>query len=464
MSKNCTVILAAGKGTRMKSGKPKVLCEVLFKPMIDWVIDAAETAESGDICVVTGHLSEQVEEHLKNTGGSYTTVFQKERLGTGHAVKTARDFIAAHDGNVLILNGDAPLMDSDTIRGALEYHERCGNAVTVISAQLAKPAGYGRIVRDMAGFLQCITEEKDADEKVKRIHEVNSGAYWFKANVLVNLLERINKSNVTGEYYLTQAIALAIEEGLPSAAYTAKSADVVLGANDREQLLDLNNRARRKVLRKHMLNGLDIPCDSGVIIGPDVIFGEDTKVMPGTIIRGESKIGSDTVIGPNSVITDSVIGSKCHLNTVYCTESEIGDECTVGPFVNIRAGTKVGNNVHLGNFVELKNSSVKENTKIAHLTYIGDTDMGANVNVGCGCVTVNYDGNKKYRTVIKDNAFIGCNTNLIAPVTVGFNAYTAAGSTVDEDVPDYDLAIARSRQINKKEWAKKKIESDKKGE
>lgn len=433
MSSNCTVILAGGEGKRMKSGKPKVMCEVLFKPMIDWVIDAAEEADAGDICVVTGHMHELLEEHL---GSSYATVFQSERLGTGHAVMQAREFISRHDGNVLILNGDAPLMDSETISGALKYHQRCGNAVTVISAKVPDPFGYGRIVRDMAGFLECITEEKDADEVVRKINEVNSGAYWFRTDVLCELLDRISPSGVTGEYYLTQAIALAIEDGLPAAAYTAPTHDVVLGANNRVQLLDLNNRARRTVLEQHMLNGLDIPCDDGVIIGPDVVFGKDTKVMPSTIIRGDTVIGSDTVIGPNSMITDSVIGDDCYLHTTYCTEAKLGNGCTVGPFVNIRAGTVVADNVHLGNFIEMKNSNLGEKTKISHLAYIGDSDVGENVNVGCGCVTVNYDGKEKYRTTVRDGAFIGCNTNLVAPVTVGKGARTAPGSTVTEDIPD----------------------------
>ncbi len=445
MSSNCTVILAGGEGKRMKSGKPKVLCEVLFKPMIDWVIDAAEEAGAGDICVVTGHLHELLEKHLDRC---CTTVFQSERLGTGHAVMQARDFISRHDGNVLILNGDAPLMDSKTISGALAYHQRCGNAVTVISAKVPDPFGYGRIVRDMAGFLQCITEEKDADPEVRRINEVNSGAYWFKADILCELLDRISPSGVTGEYYLTQAIALAIKEHLPAAAYTAQSPEVVLGANDRVQLLDLNNRARRTVLETHMRNGLDIPCDDGVIIGPDVVFGRDAKVMPATIIRGETVIGNNSLIGPNSMITDSIIGDECCLHTTYCTGSRIGNHCTVGPFVNIRAGTEVADNVHLGNFIEMKNSSLGEFTKISHLAYIGDSDVGSNVNVGCGCVTVNYDGKEKYRTAIGDEAFIGCNTNLVAPVRVGKGARTAPGSTITQDVPDGAVAKACAEQKN----------------
>lgn len=445
ISENCTVILAGGKGTRMKSGKPKVLCEVLFKPMIDWVINAAEDAGAGDICVVTGHMHELLEAHLNHR---HTTVFQSQRLGTGHAVMQAEQFIRRHSGNVLILNGDAPLMDSETISGALAYHERCGNAVTVISAKVPDPFGYGRIVRDMAGFLQCITEEKDADPQTRKINEVNSGAYWFRADVLCDMLGRMTPSTVTGEFYLTQAISLAIENHLPAAAYTAQSPEVVLGANDRIQLLDLNNRARRTVLETHMRNGLDIPCDDGVIIGPDVTFGEDAKVMPSTIICGKTVIGSNTVIGPNSMITDSIIGDNCYLHTAYCTGSRLGSNCTVGPFVNIRSGTEIADNVHLGNFIEIKNSELGESTKISHLAYLGDSDVGNNVNVGCGCVTVNYDGKEKHRTIIGDNAFIGCNTNLVAPVNIGKGARTAPGSTITQDVPDGAVATVRAEQEN----------------
>ena len=452
--KNCAVILAGGQGKRMKSNKPKALCEVLFKPMIDWTIDAARDAAVKDICVVTGHLHEMLEEHLK---GDTETAFQAERLGTGHAVMQAVDFIKQfRGGNTLILNGDCPLMDGDTIKSALSYHERHDNAVTVISANVANPFGYGRIVRDAGGFLKEIVEEKDATAKQREISEVNSGAYWFQTDVLLAALDKITNKNKQHEYYLTDCIEIAIREGLKTSAYTAQNPDVVLGANDRIQLLDLNDKLRYKFLQQQMLAGVDIPCSEGIIIGPDVEIGTDTRILPGTVLLGETQIGKNCIIGPNSYLTDCKVGSEVTLDNVVAEKSAIGTGCDLGPFVHLRPGSKIGKTVHIGNFVEIKNSTIDDGTKVSHLTYVGDSDLGKNINMGCGCVTVNFDGQKKHRTVIGDGTFIGCNTNLISPVKLGKYAYTAAGSTIYEDVPDYTLAIARNRQENKVNWVKDK--------
>ena len=454
MSENCAVILAGGEGKRMKSQKPKVLCDVLFKPMIDWVIDAAKDAGISDICVVTGHLSEYVKAHL---GDSCETVLQKECLGTGHAVMQARDFILRHgDANVLVLNGDAPLMDKETIKNALQYHINCKNAVTVISAHVKKPFGYGRIVRDMTGFLSCIVEAKDADEKTRQIDEVNSGAFWFSIPALLDVLGKITNSNNQKEYYLTDAVGLLISGGFRAAAYTTSCPDVVLGANDRSELMDLNNRARKIILKKFMADGVDIPCQDGIIIGPDVEIGADTKILPGTILRGKVKIGKGCEIGPNSLVENSIIGDFSTFNYSMCTQSQIKDNATIGPFVHIRPNSNISNNVHVGNFVEIKNSNIDDGTKVPHLTYVGDSDVGKHVNFGCGCVTVNFTGKEKFRTTVKDNAFIGCNTNLVAPVTVGKYGFTAAGSTITENVPDNALGIARAKQVNKEGWVLKK--------
>ena len=450
---NCAVILAGGQGKRMKSNKPKVLCEVLFKPMIDWAIDAARDAKIQDICVVTGHLHEMLEEHLQ---GETKTVFQAERLGTGHAVMQAVSFIEGfRGGNTLILNGDCPLMDDETIMNALAYHQKLDNAVTVISAKVENPFGYGRIIRDAGGFLSEIVEEKDASPKQRAVNEVNSGAYWFKTDVLLDALGKITNKNKQHEYYLTDCIEIAIEAGLRASAYTAQNPDVVLGANDRIQLLDLNDKLRYKYLQLQMLEGVDIPCSEGIIIGPDVVIGTDTRILPGTVLLGETKIGKNCVIGPNSYLTDCVVGNEVTLDNVVAEHSKVGTGCDLGPFVHLRPGSAIGKKVHVGNFVEIKNSTIDDGTKVSHLTYVGDSDLGKNINMGCGCVTVNFDGQQKHRTVIGDGCFIGCNTNLISPVKLGKFAYTAAGSTIYEDVPDYTLAIARNRQENKVGWVKK---------
>lgn len=455
MNSVCTVILAAGEGTRMKSSKPKVMAEVLFKPMIDWVISAAKNGGAGDICVVKGHKSEILQEHL---GEKYKTVLQSQRLGTGHAVMQARDFIKEHTpGDVLILNGDAPLMDSETIKGAYEYHKATLSNATVITANVDNPFGYGRIVRNEKGGITSIVEEKEATEEQRKITEVNSGAYWFDSAALLYALEQLAAEHdkfedKSREYYLTDAISIIISRGSKAAAYKAKTSDVVLGANDRSQLYELNEIARRHVLTSFMKSGVSIPCIDGVIIDPDAKIGCDTQILPGTIIKGASKIGSGCNIGPNSLIENSVVEDGVELNSTQVYSSTVRSGAHIGPFVRIRPDCVVGEGVRIGNFVELKNATVGEKTSVSHLSYIGDADFGSNVNVGCGCATVNFNGKEKNRTTVGDHAFIGCSTYLVAPVEVGENAYTAAGSVITENVPDNALAIARARQTIKKGW------------
>ncbi len=455
MNSNCAVILAAGEGTRMKSSKPKVMAEVLFKPMINWVIDSALNGGVDDICVVTGYRNDILEAHLD---GKYKTVLQAERLGTGHAVMQAKEFLLSHkDGNVLILNGDAPLMDSDTIHNALDHHVELENSATVITANVANPFGYGRIVRSERKLLKAIVEEKEATDEQKEITEVNSGAYWFKCSDLLKALDKIIENHEEGkEYYLTDAIEIIIKSHKKASAFKAKSSDVVLGANDRAQLYELNEITRKAVLVKNMKDGVSIPCIDGVIIDPDSEIGADTVILPGTIIKNASVIGSGCTIGPNSFIDAGIVEDDVELNNTQVYSSKVKSGAHIGPFVRIRPDCVVGEGVKIGNFVELKNANIGDKTSIAHLTYLGDADFGSNVNVGCGCATVNYNGKEKNRTKVGDNAFIGCSTYLIAPVEVGNNAYTAAGSVITENVPSDALALARSRQTIKKDWVKNK--------
>ncbi|MCQ2471348.1 MAG: bifunctional UDP-N-acetylglucosamine diphosphorylase/glucosamine-1-phosphate N-acetyltransferase GlmU [Clostridia bacterium] len=455
MNSVCSVILAGGEGTRMKSSKPKVMAQVLFKPMINWVISAAQGGGVEDICVVTGYRHEILEEHLD---GKCATVFQSQRLGTGHAVMQAKDFIKEHiDGDVLILNGDAPLMDSETISNALQFHKESGNCATVISAKVANPFGYGRIQRSDDGLLQKIVEQKEATEEQKKIDEVNSGAFWFSAKALLSALDTLaeNHTDASKEYYLTDAIEIILSKGGKAAAFTAKTADVVLGANDRAQLYELNEIARKQILVKHMKNGVSIPCIDGVIISPDAEIGADTQILPGTIIKGNCTIGKECEIGPNSLIENSVVHDGVELNSTQVYSSEVKAGAHIGPFVRIRPDCVVGENVRVGNFVELKNARIGEKTSVSHLSYIGDAEFGKNINVGCGCATVNFNGRDKNKTIVGDNAFIGCSTYLVAPVEVGENAFTAAGSVITEDVPKDALAIARSRQVVKEDWVNK---------
>ena len=454
MSKNCAVILAGGEGTRMHSKKPKVMAELLFKPMIDHVLSAATKAGVSEICVVTGYQAPLLEAHLE---GRAHTVRQTERLGTGHAVMQAASYLRNNDfDNVLILNGDAPFMDSGTITEALAYHENRGFAQTVISAKIENPYGYGRIVRDFNGDFCAIVEEASADKETKKINEINSGAMWFKKDALLYLLSKITNENSKGEYYLTDTVGIAVSEKMRVGAYTAKNADAVLGANTRVQLAELNERLRRKILDRLMLQGVSIPCADGVIIDDDAEIGADTVILPGTIIKEGCVIGENCVIGPGSVLFQTKVGDECTLNQVQAEQATVGSYCNLGPFVHLRPNTVLGEHVHCGNFVEVKNSDVGDYTSVSHLTYVGDSDVGKGVNFGCGVVTVNFNGKTKNRCTICNDAFIGCNTNLIAPVRIGNRAYTAAGSTITEDVPDDALAIARDRQTIKAGWVIKK--------
>lgn len=454
MSNNCAIVLAAGEGKRMKSAQPKAMAEVLFQPMIDWVLDAVKASGISETALVVGHYGERLSGYI---GDRCKVVWQKERLGTGHAVMQAAGFLQNTDAeNVLILNGDAPFMDAETILRSLRNHEADNNAVTVITAKVPDPAGYGRIVRGTDGSLLRIVEEKDADDAERAITEINSGAFWFRREDLLSALGKLTTDNEAHEYYLTDTIQILRAAGKRTGASQSKNGNVVLGANDRYQLYQLNEIARKDVLRKQMEEGVDIPCIDGILIGKDVVIGNETTILPNSILRGKCVIGSGCTIGPNTLMTDSTVADGVTLNNVFLEQSVVDNGVSVGPFSHIRPDSHLGENVHVGNFVEIKNSSIGTGTKVPHLTYVGDSDVGAGCNFGCGSLTVNYDGKVKHRTTVRDHAFIGCNTNLIAPVTVGEYAFTAAGSSITEDVPDNALAIARARQVNKEEWVTKK--------
>ena len=454
----CAIIMAGGKGTRMKSNGPKVMCEVLFEPMISHVVKTVKEMGAEDICVITGYEHEIVENFLSDMDSSVKTVLQNPQLGTGHAVMQARDFITAHkDDDIIVLNGDGPLIDADTLNKAYDYHKENNNSITLISAIVEDTNGIGHIKRDENGKLERIIEHKDAtEEEKKNLNESNAGFYWFNGNDLLYALDNITNNNAQNEYYITDSVAILIAAGKNAGAYVVEDAEVTLGANDRRQLNILNNIMRKNINEGHMINGVDIPCTDGVMIGRDVQIGNGTRILPNTIILGDTKIGENCVIGPNSWVADSVIDNGVVLDNCKITDSTIEDGVDCGPFVKVRAGSVLKKGVHIGNFVEVKNSIVGEGTKSAHLTYIGDSDVGAGVNFGCGTVTCNYDGKVKSRCTIGDGAFIGCNTNLIAPVEVGEKAYIAAGSTITDDIPSDALSIARAKQVNKEGWVKEK--------
>ncbi len=453
MSEN-VVILAGGQGKRMKSELPKVLCKVLEKPMITWVTDACENAGFENICIVKGYAAEKLEEYL---GGRFETVLQKEQLGTGHAVMQAEEFLKKDpDSDTLVLCGDAPFIDGATIRASLDFHRSEENDVTIVTAELADPVGYGRIIRN-GNEVSAIVEQKDATDEQLEVKEVNSGCYWFKTSSLLETLDKLSPQNAQGEYYLTDCIYLLVEQGKKAGAYKSENPSIVLGANDRRGLLKLNDTARMEVIGKHLDRGVEFTCTDGVIISPEVEIGSSTIIRQGVILRGETVIGSGCDIGPNCIIENTSVGNNTILNNVQSYDAEIGNNVKIGPFVQIRPDSRINDGAKIGDFVEIKNSTIGEKTSVAHLTYIGDSDVGANVNFGCGVVTVNYDGENKFRTEIGDNAFIGCNTNLVSPVRIGNEAYTAAGSTITGNVPDGALAIERGKTVIKDGYAYKKL-------
>lgn len=451
---NNAIILAGGMGKRMHSEKPKVLLEVLGKPMLEWVISACEDADIDNICIVKGYGAEQIDEYLNNR---HETAFQPERLGTGHAVMCAAEFLKKNkNGHTFIACGDAPFTDAATIKSAYEHHVNNNAAVTVVTADLDNPHGYGRIIRTDDG-ISAIVEEKDCSDSQRAIKEISSGCYWFNTEELLGALPKLTRNNAQGEYYLTDTISILLSEGKKACAFKTDNCDAVLGANDRKGLLKLNDIARMRIIEKHLENGVEFVTTDSVVIAPDVVIGASAKILPGTMLMGKTIIGKNSVIGPNSRLTDVTVGENSVLDNVVAACAIVGSNASIGPFVQLRKDTVIKDYAHVGDFVEIKNSTIGEGTAVAHLTYVGDSDVGQNVNFGCGVVTVNYDGTNKARCTIGDNAFIGCNTNLIAPVKIGEAAYTAAGSTVTKDVPDGALAIERSALTIKPDYAKRKL-------
>lgn len=447
-----TLILAAGKGTRMKSKLPKVLHKVGGKSMLQHVIDATKKAGSSREVVVIGSGAELVEKAIKNV----EFVLQEEQLGTGHAVLSAKKNFENSEGTVLILCGDTPLLTSKLLKNFTAAHNESTCAATVLTAKMPDATGYGRIIRDSDGAFKKIVEDKDATEDEKKILEVNAGVYCFDVKKLFGALEKVRNDNAQGEYYLPDVLTILIDAGETVSAFQAEYADETLGINSRVQLAAADRALRMRKERELMDSGVTIIDPNTTFIDVDVQIGQDTIIYPNTYIEGNTTIGEDCVIGPNVRFTDMKVGDKVNAQFSYCHEAEICDGVTLGPYVHIRPGTTIGGGVKIGNFVEVKNSNIGEGSKLPHLQYIGDTDMGGGVNIGCGTVTCNYDGKKKHRTTIGDNAFIGCNTNLVSPVTVGDGAYIAAGSTITKDVPKDNLAIARARQTNIGTWNDKR--------
>ncbi|AWX55556.1 bifunctional UDP-N-acetylglucosamine diphosphorylase/glucosamine-1-phosphate N-acetyltransferase GlmU [Brevibacillus brevis] len=452
MSSRYAIVLAAGKGTRMRSTRCKVLHEVCGKPMIQHIVDRLHGLGIHEIILIVGHGAEQVK---KQFGASVRYAYQSEQLGTAHAVMMAADLLQDKQGTTLVLSGDTPLVREKTLEQLLEQHETQHAAATVLTARVDDPTGYGRLIRDANGLVERIVEHKDATAEERLVCEINTGMYGFDNQKLFQAISRVKNNNAQKEYYLPDVMTILSEQNEPIAAFMTDDAEEGGGVNDRIQLACAERLLRMRINEQHMQNGVTIIDPTATYIDADVCIGSDAVIHPGTYLRGKTTIGPGCVIGPNVDVSDCIVGSNVEIRYSNVCNSTIRDGAAVGPYAYIRPGSDVGEEAKVGDFVELKNSRLGKGAKVAHLSYIGDSDIGEQVNVGCGTITVNYDGVHKHKTIVGDHAFIGCNANLIAPVTIGEGAYVAAGSTITEDVPNDALAIARERQSIKEQYAKR---------
>lgn len=452
MSNIFAVILAAGQGTRMKSKLYKVLHPVCGKPMVEHVVDHIKTLDVSRIVTVVGHGAEKVREQL---GDNSEYVLQAEQLGTAHAVGQAETILGELEGTTLVVCGDTPLIRPETMQALFEYHVAQKAKATILTAVTENPTGYGRVLRNEDGKVAQIVEQKDASPEQQLVKEINTGTYCFDNKSLFEALKLVKNDNAQGEYYLPDVIEILQQQGEIVSAYVTEDFEETLGVNDRYALSQAEELMRARINEKHMRNGVTIINPTATYISADAVIGQDTVIQPGTMIEGKTVIGEDCVIGPNSQIVNSQIGNGTSIHTSVVRDSVVAVDTAIGPFANIRPFSEIGSHVKIGNFVEVKKSKLGDETKISHLSYIGDAEIGTNVNIGCGSITVNYDGKNKHKTTIGNDVFVGCNSNLVAPVTIGDNSFIAAGSTVTKDVPSDSLAIARARQENKLNYISK---------
>ncbi len=458
-------ILAAGLGTRMKSSKIKVLHPAGGRPLIDYVLDLAEAVSSTTPVLVVGHQRELLEQHC---AGRAESAFQQEQLGTGHAVLQTENLLRKRgldSATLLVLSGDVPLTRSETLRNLVEQHRSEGNAITVLTMKLEDPAQYGRIIRDAEGGLSSIVEARDATEAQREVSEVNAGIYLFDETFLFDALHRIEPKNVQGEYYLTDVIGLAREAGLRVGAVVAPDPMEAAGVNSRADLARVHRELVRRRVEALMQEGVTFLDPDQVSIDSQVSIGPDTVVYPFVTIEGASKIGRNCVIEPGVHLRTVMAGDHVTFKTgSVAHESTVENEASVGPYAHLRPGTILGQSVKVGNFVETKKAVFGRGAKASHLSYIGDAEVGSDVNIGAGTITCNYDGVHKHKTVIEDGVFIGSDSQLVAPVTIGRGAYVGAGSTITKDVPADALALSRVPQKVHPEWAAIRRGSKKKGD
>lgn len=449
MNKVAALVLAAGKGTRMKSRLPKVLHKVGGKAMVERVLDTVNAVGVDRSVVIVGFGGEEVRAYL---GDRCEYVTQAEQKGTGHAVREANPVLGDFDGTIVLMCGDTPLVTEDTIKALLKEHAATGAAATVLTAHMENPTGYGRIIRDEEGKVLRIVEQKDGTPDELAVQEINTGMYAFDSQKLWPCLAQLSDDNAQGELYITDVVGILVNAGERVSAYMTMDEDESLGVNSRVQLAEAERILRNRKLRELMDAGVTIIDPATTYVAPEVVVGSDTILHPGTILEGNTVIGKECEIGPHTRFNNVTVGDNNVIHFTYAHDCEIKNGTDIGPYVHLRPNTVIGDKVHIGNFVEVKNSIVGEGTKFPHLSYIGDSDVGGGVNIGCGTITVNYDGKIKHRTRIDDGAFVGCNTNLVAPVHVGAYSYIGAGSTITKDVPDKALAVGRARQMIKENW------------
>jgi len=461
MRKLTLLILAAGKGTRLKSALPKVIHQLAGKSLIEHVVEAARPLNPSATCVVVGYEAARVQNALSHLPLQFA--IQEPQLGTGHAVQVAGSFWKPNEGDLLVLSGDVPLISTETLQRLLDQHLRSRTSLTLLSTKLEDPAGYGRVVRNTSGDVERIVEHKDATDEERLISEINTGIYCFAISDLAQIIDALSAENSQKEYYLTDCVGLLKEQNKRVGAVVCEDPSEVSGINSRAELAELERIVRHRKLKQLMQDGVTIIDPASTYVEPSVQIGADSVLYPNVFLEKGTVIGTGCRIYPNVRISASTIEDEVVvLDSCLISESHVGARSQVGPFAHLRNHTVIGNQARVGNFVEIKNSRLGDQTKAAHLSYLGDAEIGQHVNVGAGTITCNYDGVSKNKTIIEDDVFVGSDSQLIAPVTVHRGAYIAAGSTIQQDVPEDALAIARSQQVNKEHWARKRKESRRK--